>query len=347
MKKLLLILAFLFCVPAHAQNGNKQPAPNGDVVKSAVAEVVKGKAGRLLRIEIKAEGAIDWDVDERLTDKDFSYLDSAKKVLLIVPPAGGIYTITGAACDKSKPTLFKYRLEIEGGPPPGPVPVPIPDPLTTRLKTAFAVDAAAGKGTPKDIASLVTMIDAVVPYLDKNPPASTDQIKLVLDNTATAFLSGKLPSTLKAVNDYISEMIPEYLKPTPLTDSLRQKFKDAAAAVKQALAQIAPGPEPPSDQFTKTLQAAYDADTGADKASSLTVLRRAYAMIPPKLTTNQDALAWLKQQVGLDAGKLTAIRRAIATEFVVTMGTQPNVPLDAARFQAELTKISNALNGVK
>jgi len=121
------------------------------------------------------------------------------------------------------------------------------------------------------------------------------------------------------------------------------------------------GPVVPPDAFQAAMQAAYTADIGADKASSLAVLWALYntfAMNPPTgLATNQDALNWLKAKIEADplnpadkrlkATELVGVRKAIGAELSATMGTPATKPLDGVRFATELSKIADGLKGVR
>lgn len=119
---------------------------------------------------------------------------------------------------------------------------------------------------------------------------------------------------------------------------------------------VGPVVPPVTDPLTTALQAAYTADAGSDKAASLAFLQSAYsamaANLKPGLATNADALAWLKSvieapTVGLTLAQVVGVRKAIAAELSATMGTGSTTPLDSAKFQSELSKIANALKGVK
>ncbi len=119
-----------------------------------------------------------------------------------------------------------------------------------------------------------------------------------------------------------------------------------------------PGPGPgPADPLTKSLQAGYDLDTDADKTTSLALLRAVYAGLPPLVptsgvTNNATAAAWLKRVIenpngGLPPAKVANLRRAIAADLVSALGTDPTASVDLVKFAAELTKIGQALQGVR
>ncbi len=116
-----------------------------------------------------------------------------------------------------------------------------------------------------------------------------------------------------------------------------------------------PTPPVPADPFTATLQAAYTADTGTDKAVSLAFLKSAYtgmaANVKPGLTNNSQGLGWLQSVVaapglGLTPSQLAGMRHAIADHLATTFGTGATTPLDPNKFQAGLTRIASALAGV-
>jgi len=118
-----------------------------------------------------------------------------------------------------------------------------------------------------------------------------------------------------------------------------------------------PNPPAPTDPLTIALQAAYTADTGADKAASLSFLQLIYAGLATKAPTlgikiNQDLFNALKAaidtpSVGLTATQLVGVRKLLATELTNTFSSSPSAPVDATKLVTELTKISQALAKVK
>lgn len=122
-----------------------------------------------------------------------------------------------------------------------------------------------------------------------------------------------------------------------------------------------PPPGPPPDTVDAALlsglQAAYTADAGADKAASLAFLKAAYKGMATNpragLATPSAALAWMQSVVeapgvGLTQTQLFGVRKAIAERLSADLGpSTAAVGLDAAKFKAELTTISNALQRVR
>ena len=134
-----------------------------------------------------------------------------------------------------------------------------------------------------------------------------------------------------------------------------------------------PGPNPnpptPEDPLTASIQAAYNLDADADKATSLGYLKLVYAgmSVSPmtNLKTNADALAWVKgivqnQAIDPKTGKpvgflppttpgtqILNVRKAIATDFITSMTAAPTAPLDTTKFMAEIGRIATSLSKVK
>lgn len=119
---------------------------------------------------------------------------------------------------------------------------------------------------------------------------------------------------------------------------------------------VPPGPLPPTDPFTVAIQSAYTADTGADRAASLAFLHAAYvgmaANPPAGLVTNNDVFNWMKSVVqapviGLKATQLAGVREVIAADLAKTFGASPTAAADLAKVKTELSRVANALAGVK
>lgn len=119
-----------------------------------------------------------------------------------------------------------------------------------------------------------------------------------------------------------------------------------------------PNPPAPTDPLAKSLQVAYDADTDADKASSLHFLRAVYAGMAtaaPGWTdtkTNRQALAKMKALVeapssGLTAKQLVHTRQAIAAAFLAAFGGEANQAIDLNLLGKECAAMANALKEVK
>ncbi len=117
-------------------------------------------------------------------------------------------------------------------------------------------------------------------------------------------------------------------------------------------------PNPPTDPFTKSLQAAYDADAAPDKATSLAKLQAAFKKLAIDAgkrpdSTNAVFAVWAKSitedpATGLpDLTKLKGVRSAIRDDVSAAWGGTMIAPLTAADAATELTKVSNALNGVR
>lgn len=118
-----------------------------------------------------------------------------------------------------------------------------------------------------------------------------------------------------------------------------------------------PPPTPPPSALTETFQTAYSQDTDTDRAASLDFLIAAYssmASAAPGWTTihtNADALKQMQTVIsaptGLKPTQVKNLRTAIAAEFTKVFGTTSTALIDLTALAAELSKISNALKGVK
>lgn len=120
----------------------------------------------------------------------------------------------------------------------------------------------------------------------------------------------------------------------------------------------APNPPGPTDPFTASLQAAYTADTAADKAATKTNLAALYRQAANTATTDTTLLLWgglwekmaaAAQTLGV-AGKLPAVQSLIAADEKTVFPVLRVAPLDqAGRATAskEFMKISTALEAVK
>lgn len=122
-----------------------------------------------------------------------------------------------------------------------------------------------------------------------------------------------------------------------------------------------PTPPTPTDPLTQTLQAAFNLDTDADRAKSLQYLQGVYqgmaAQAPShvELSTNLAWIAWEKSVVeqdpmknpgGLTANQVKNLRTAIANDTKSAWGAN-QAPITTVQAQSQLTRISNALQGVK
>lgn len=118
-----------------------------------------------------------------------------------------------------------------------------------------------------------------------------------------------------------------------------------------------PTPPVPPNPLTAALQAAYNADTDSDKATSLAFLQEVYAGMAPlaatwtDVKTCADALAKLKLVVESSAGlkptQLVNLRKAIGADFAAKFGTNGSAAIDLKALAAELTVVGAALKGVK
>lgn len=120
-----------------------------------------------------------------------------------------------------------------------------------------------------------------------------------------------------------------------------------------------PQPPQPADPLTAALQAAYNLDLDADRVKSLQYLQGVYqgmaAQAPSRTeATNTAWMAWERSVVqqsvtnpsGLTAGQLKNLRTAISNDTKAAWGAN-QAPVTAGQAQAQLTRISNALQGVK
>lgn len=118
-----------------------------------------------------------------------------------------------------------------------------------------------------------------------------------------------------------------------------------------------PVPPTPTDPLAAKFQIGYNADADADRATSLAFLQSAYkgmaaqAGAKSDLKTNADFVKWMKAVVeapgvGLTADKVKSLRTAIGAELAANWGTATK-PLAAADAASELSRVSNALSGVK
>jgi hypothetical protein len=117
-----------------------------------------------------------------------------------------------------------------------------------------------------------------------------------------------------------------------------------------------PTPPGPTDPLTAALQAAYDADKDADKASSLAFLALTFkgmASLVPTHTewkTNADAMAWMKATtelvgVGLTPAQVLNLRKAIGADLAAQLGAAA-FPVNLKATAAAFDKVAAALQGV-
>ncbi len=117
-------------------------------------------------------------------------------------------------------------------------------------------------------------------------------------------------------------------------------------------------PTPPSDPFAAAIQAAYLADSGADKAKQVAYLAYIYrtastgSIFTSEVKNTADVLAKLKAVVGgptgLPVDALKGVRRAVADELNKTL-SKPTTLDDAkkAELQADFLRVAKALEAVK
>jgi hypothetical protein len=120
-----------------------------------------------------------------------------------------------------------------------------------------------------------------------------------------------------------------------------------------------PGPGPgPVDPLTATLQAAYTADTGADKAAALVFLRSVFqlfaslpvANVPPTVAVAASEIqtAIASPVGGLKPTQLPGVRKAVTAELTTALGSPTSTAgLDPAKYLSEMNRIATALQGVK
>lgn len=121
---------------------------------------------------------------------------------------------------------------------------------------------------------------------------------------------------------------------------------------------IPPTPPAPVDPFTQALQTAYNQDADSDKAKSLAFLQEVYAGMASSagswtgVSTTAQLLAKMKSivespGVGLTATQVVNLRKAIAVELDTAFTTAANAPVNLTTVASELSKVANALKGVK
>lgn len=239
-----------------------------------------------------------------------------------------------------------------------PTPTPSPDaPVALPTGTLFVVDSDTELNFDQQPADVLTVFPAAGPvsipgvYVDGmngSPPTGKTELrsytaKFVYIITANTTGPGgtvkitEIPDVvggwkLRAVKTITVGPVAPLVPPTPIV------------------------PPVPSDPFTASLQAAYTADTGTDKAASLAFLQGVYkgmaASLKPGMKTNADAAAWIagtvqSPGVGLTVTQLAGVRNAIGADVATALGTNGATPIDTTKLTAELTKISTALQGVK
>lgn len=268
------------------------------------------------------------------------------------PPAPMVWM---AATDPPKPVapVIHWPAIIPATPP---TPTPSPDaPVALPTGTLFVVDSDTELNFDQQPADVLTVFPATGPVsipgvyvdgLNGSPPTGKTELRsytakfvyIITANTTGPGGTVKLTEIpdvvggwkLRAVKTITVGPVAPVVPPTPIV------------------------PPTPADSFTASLQAAYTADTGTDKAASLAFLQGVYkgmAASPATVATVADALAWMKlaveqsakNSVGLTPTQLTGLRTAIGTELQTAWATG----LTQATFAAELAKVSIALNGVK
>lgn len=254
-RALIPFVLAVFALPAMA--GGQEPS-----------KVVKFPPGaRLIVLESNVKGEINWRLDRRLRDPGFTYEDKANKRQVIARPPAGTYEIL--AVEKGSGEFLEWVLVVEGpdpgpGPGPGPNPPdpPIPDTFSRRVQKAYQLDVAAGKGGE---AERKTMAFAFAEFGQFLPAMnSTDNVKKLVDTTATLVLKGKLPVTMTAIATYLEAMVPEYTRSQQMTAVLRGQFEAAFKDVSEALNAVTPGPgpgptpppDPPDEPLVKDIKAA-------------------------------------------------------------------------------------------
>lgn len=111
-------------------------------------------------------------------------------------------------------------------------------------------------------------------------------------------------------------------------------------------------PVPPADPLQKTLQDAYNSDSGARKAEMLTALAAVYDKAGPIVDAKDTALELLTtlRQAALalvPEGELPNLRRAIADHLKTVLPTDATAGYDKARAKAEFARVAGILKGVK
>lgn len=190
-----------------------------------------GKVGEITRLDAKFAGEVAWFVpDAELRKPERSEAIPGIKRMLIVPHAGGTYTVVAFSVDGTKPVYQEFRITVAGGPapiPPGPVPIPVPVPnkLDGDMKAAVKADIAAGKGTDKDRETLWAGFKVVHSFMDNTQMKTVGDVQLTLKATLGAVMpKGSLPTVAKVIGDHMAARITEGAA-APLTTELRAKFR--------------------------------------------------------------------------------------------------------------------------
>ncbi len=111
-------------------------------------------------------------------------------------------------------------------------------------------------------------------------------------------------------------------------------------------------PVDPVDPLAKAMQAAYAADTGADKAKHRDALAGVYAAVGGQTAgvANLSALsALLKAETAkaLPAGALAKVRELASAELRTALGTDPAGTFDPARAAATFAKLARVVGGLR
>lgn len=239
MKRLLLsfLLPLLLVCQADAQ----------------VPKIIAGKPGRLIVIDSGAKAEVVWHVDRNLRDPGSHYKDLAQKRLVVVSANPGTFEIL--ALEKGADTFLEFLIVVDGTPlpvPPGPNPVPVPVPVNTlavKLTFAYESDKAQGKATDKDKSKLTKVYQELQQYVDTPLIRTVYDASQVRKATITAIVGQALPQTIRVIDDYLAEKIPEPAgdesKKIDLTQVYRQRYKDCFADIAKALGgEPDPGPNP-------------------------------------------------------------------------------------------------------
>ena len=285
--------------------------------QAQVPKIITGKPGRLIVIDSGAKAEVVWHVDRNLRDPGSHYKDLAQKRLVVVAPPG---TYEVLCLEKGTDTFLEFMIVVEGTPPGPQPPVPI-DTLVVKLTVAYEADKAAGRATDKDKSKLAKVYQELQQYVD------TPLIKTVYDAsevrkaTIKAIIGQQLPQTVKVIDDYLAEKIPEpqaeEAKKIDLTVALRQRYKECFAEIAKALGGESPTPDTP---LVLALKAAFAKEVATDRVQ-VAILADACRKASDKAgdqslmtvkQVNDFFVANLKSRVGQNCPNL----RAAITEYL-------------------------------
>lgn len=233
------------------------------------------------------------------------------------------------------PAAPPYILPVVPTPPPAPTPPGTPisltpgHPFVIRLNAAIVLASPEGLVRMKSKAEPLTVVDA--------------------DGVDTEYSGDKSVCFVWPVKGASG---PCELLIVPTDGSAVGRVQLAVGTL------VPPTPPGPTDPLTAALQAAYTTDAGADKAASLAYLQDVFKLLAATPTANlpptvggaasavQNAIA--SATGGLKPTQLVGVRKVVTGELTTAIGPPAStVALNAATFQAEMSKISTSIGGLK